>query len=305
MKFSDFLKDIVKKGNIDITNPDIAATLGASGLKEIEVPEVLVSQFYEKFYTEDAAMNDPKLKKHFEKQAIGEAFTITDTSVNQVLRDLGYGDEFIKELNKKSWDEGRERIDTKAKLKNFGEEVKKVLSEAKKTEKPKVNDEAVTKMQEDLNNQIKALKEAHEKELKDIQEKARLDKITGALKSKIFSFPLLDMTEEDKLDLANAKINKLLNSYALVENENMGLDIRSKEDPRMEVYDAQRNKLTIDNLLAVELRSFTKKSDVKPTGSDNPSPFTIPDKPAQKMTLAEQNRLRIEEQAKKLYGQAV
>lgn len=300
MKFNDFLKDIAKKGNIDLTNPDIAATLGASSLKEIEVPEVFISQFYSNFYTEDAAKNDPKLKGHFVKQAIGEAFTITDSSINQVFRGMGYGDDFIEELNKKSWDDDRGRIDTKKKIMNFGEEVKKILAE-KKNDKGQAGEEA-RKMVEDLQKQIKAQEEKYKTDLEGLKEQNRVDKITSSLKNKIFSFNLLDMEESDKLDVANAKIAKILGQYHLEEGDNGGLEIRTKTD-KMEVYDQQRNKLTIDSLLANELKSFVKKSDTQSATNNigaGQTPFPVQQKATTLTDMARQqaNKYAAEELAR-------
>lgn len=296
-KFNEFLKDLIKKTGVDMADPEVAATIGASALKEIEISEDLVQKFYNGIYTKESALNDPEIKRKYLGSAKGEIYDGTDRRINQIFREAGFSEEFIADLNKRSLHDNGEYVDTTKKLAVFGEELKKLLASNKKEDpKSKANDEAVIKMQEDLNNQIKELKEQHENQLKDIQEKAKLNKITGELRSKILSFPLLDMSDDDKLDLANAKINKLISGYSILENEKGGLDIRTKDDPRMEVYDAQRNKLTIDTLLNTELKSFVKKSDNQGqvNSPSTPSPFPIQSKPMAAMTLAEQGKARIE-----------
>lgn len=307
MKFNEWLKDLLKKAGVDLTDPDVAATLGASGLKEIDVPPALDSQFYKGIYTKEAAENDPHLKKLYSSAAKGEYFTIVDSSINQVLRDLGFDSDYIKDLNLKSSDEANERVDTKKKIRNFGEEVKKMLADTKgkdDTNKDKGGEE-IRKIQEQLMSQMRELEDKHKTELEAQKEKFKIEKISHALRSKISSFNLIDMSEESKSDLANAKINKILSNYLLVENEAGGVDIRDKKNPEMGVYDEKKNKLTINDLLNAELSDFVKKSDTQSSVSvpQNRSPFSVPQTPAKKQTLQEQNAQRAAEEAKKLVSQ--
>jgi hypothetical protein len=279
MKFNEFLKDVIKKTDIDITNPDTAAMLGASALKEIEVPDMFVSQFYKGIYTKEAAMNDPEIKSKYLSASKGEVFNDIDRAINKVFRELGFGDDFIAEINKKSLHDNGEHVDTRKKLQGFGEKIKEMLDKSKSTPPidAKKTDEEVRKVQEDLNNQIKALVESHKLELSNIQNQAKNDKITGTLRGKILSYNFIDMKEENKIDVANAKIAKILNSYHIEPNETGGLDIRDKKDPSLDVYDAKRNKLSIDELLNSELSDFVKKSDTprNPDAPKPPSPFSV------------------------------
>jgi gas vesicle protein len=298
MKVNEFLKDLIKKTDIDMTNADIAALLGASALREIEVPDTFVDQFYKGIYTKESALNDPEIKKKYLGAAKGEIYDGVDRSINQILRENGFTEDQISEINKKSLHVDGEYVDTKKKLTNFGEELKKIIEKGKVLDdsKGKKSDEEIRKIQEDLNNQIKALQEDHQRELDNIKTQTKLDKITGTLRGKILSYNLLDMKDDDKLDLANAKINKILSKYTIEENEKGGLDLRTKEDPRMDVYDDRRNKLSIDDLLNSELSSFVKKSDTpKGTqGGGNPSPFPVNEKPK---TLADAASSRAREAA--------
>ncbi len=284
MTVQDFIKDIATKAGLDLTNADFATFIGASALREIEIPDTATDGIYKGLFTKESAKSNPELKTHFYKNAKAELYDQMNRGVNAVIKNLGYNDEFIADLNSRSMMEdgattSSNMIDHNKKLKLFGDEFKKVV-EAKQ-ETPKVNNDEVARKIEELNNLLKQTKEGHATELENLKEQAKVKNITNALSAKISSFNLLDMSEDSKKDLANAKINKILTNYTIIEGENGGLELRDKKEPQMEVYDIQHNKLTIQDLLNRELSDFVKKSDTSKQSSTvvGASPFTAQTKP--------------------------
>jgi hypothetical protein len=62
-------------------------------------------------------------------------------------------------------------------------------------------------------------------------------------------------------------------------------------------------KQTIDIVLSEKLKDFVKKSDVPTSGSNgqqSKSPFTVSDKPLNKMTLQEQRQMDVKREAQRL-----
>jgi hypothetical protein len=297
----EFLKDLAVKGKIDQTNADFAAVIGASGLKEIELPPAFIDQFNKGFLTRDAALNDKDIYDTHEKTVRGKFYGILDNKVNQLIS--AFGDVLTDDQKA----EIKNTPDTPTKFDLINKYVPVSVQEKLKTTttgKP-LSEEDKRKLEEDFNSKVKTEREAVAKEweekLKVKEHEFETDRINSAIAQKIFSYNLMDNIPGGKEYLADATINTLAKEYHLIYEKNVGVHLRRKDDPEKEVF-VNNTKQTIDTVLNDKLKEWVKKSDTAnaSTQNQNRSPFTAPEKPVSKMTLQEMNRQRAKEEAVKL-----
>jgi hypothetical protein len=296
----EFLKDLAVKGKIDQSNPDFATVIGASGLKEIELPQSFLDQFNKGFLTRDAALNDKDIYDTHEKTVRGKFYGILDNKVNQLLSSFG---EYLTDEQKA---EIKNTVDTPTKYDLINKYLPSSLQEKlKATPAGKPSEEDKRRLEEEFNNKVKAERETVEKEwaekLKIKEQEFETDRITSAITQKIFSYNLLDNIPGGKDFLANATINDLSKEYHLVYEKGVGVHLRRKDDPEKDVF-VNNTKQTVDTVLNEKLKEWVKKSDTTNNGNQtqNRSPFTAPEKPTSKMTLQEINRMKAKEEAAKL-----
>lgn len=296
----EFIKDIAVKGKVD-QNTDFATIIGASALKEIQLPDSFVQQFNKEFLTREAAANDKDIYDAHEKSIRGKFYGIMDNKVNQFL--VAFGDYLTDEQK----NEIKGTVDTPTKLDLINKYTPAVIQEKlKATSGAKPSEEAQRKFDEELNKQIKATKEAMEQEwsakLKAQADEFNTDRINSSIAQKIFSYNLIDNIPGGKEFLANAIINDLSREHLLVYEKGVGVHIRQKENPEKDVF-VNNTKQTVDAVLNEKLKDWVKKSETTTnvsTSTQGRSPFPAQQKPAGKMTLQEMNMQRAKENAEKL-----
>jgi hypothetical protein len=298
----EFLKDLAVKGKIDQSNPDFATVIGASGLKEVELPQVFIDQFNKGFLTKDAALNDKDIYDTHEKTARGKLFGIMDNKVNQFL--AAFGDYLTDEQKA----EIKNTPDTPTKLDLINKYGPVAIQEKLKTTTTagKPSEEDKRKLEEEFNAKVKATREEVEKEwtekLKAKEQEHQAEQVSNFIAQKIFSYNLLDNIPGGKDFLADATIHSLAKEYTLIYEKGVGVHLRRKDDPEKEVF-VNNTKMTVDTVLNEKLKDYVKKSDTASNGATstpNRSPFSAPEKPASKMTLQEMNRQKAKEEAVKL-----
>ena len=297
----EFLKDLAVKGKIDQTNPDFATVIGASSLKEIDLPASFIDQFNKGFLTRDAALNDKEIYDNHEKQVRGKFYGVLDNKVNQFLQAFG------EHLTDEQKNEIKNTPDTPTKLDLINKYLPVSVQEKLKTTttgKP-LSEEEKRKLEDEFNGKIKTEKEAIAKEweekLKVKEREFESDRINSVITQKIFSYNLLDNIPGGKDFLASAISNDLSKDFHLVYEKGVGVHLRRKDDPEKEVF-VNNTKQTVDTVLTDKLKDWIKKSDTTTTnsGSTTKNPFSTNQKPAGKMTLQEANRLKVMENAEKL-----
>lgn len=296
----EFLKDLAVKGKIDQSNPDFATVIGASGLKEIDLPQSFLDQFNKGFLTRAAAENDKDIYDAHEKTVRGKFYGILDNKANQLLSAFG---DYLTDEQKA---EIKNTVDTPTKYDLINKYLPVSLQEKlKATPAGKPSEEDKRRLEEDFNNKVKTERETIEKEwtekLKARENEFETERINSVIAQKIFSYNLLDNIPGGKEYLADAKINTLAKKFHLVYEKGVGVHLRQKDNPEKDVF-VNNTKQTIDTVLDDELKEWVKKSDTTNNSNQSPnrSPFTVPEKPASKMTLQEMNRIRAKEEATKL-----
>jgi hypothetical protein len=299
----DLIKDLATKAGVDQTNIDYAAFLGASALKDIEVPKVVVDSLNTGLLTKDAAINNPDIYKDIEIRAKGKFLGIMDNKANQLL------DAFKDYFTEEQIQQIKSEKDTPTKYELIYKTLPTSVSEKLKAQDAtgkKQTEADLRKIEEDYNNKFKTEKETLEntwKEKYEAREKEfKSTLISKDLSQKIFSFNLIDNIPGGKDFLANAIIKSISEEYHLATNEKGGIELRRLDDPEKEVF-VNNTKQTIDIVLSEKLKDFVKKSDVPTSGSNgqqSKSPFTVSDKPLNKMTLQEQRQMDVKREAQRL-----
>jgi hypothetical protein len=297
----EFLKDVATKAKIDPTNPDFATVIGASGLKEIELPPAFVAEFHKHFLTRDAAKNDKDIFDEHERTARGKFYGILDNKVGQFLTFFG---DYLTDDQK---NEITKAVDTPTKFDLINKYLPGSIQEKIKVPATKhTSEEEKRRLEEDYNKKVKAERETMEKEwsgkLQAKQKEFEDEQISNFVTQKIFSYNLQDKIAGGKEYLATATINKLQKLYYLKYENGVGVHIMSKDDPEKNVF-VNNEKLTLDAVLNDELRDYVKKSNAENGNGSNKSPFAVTEKPVGKLSLQELNRIAVQAEAAKLANQ--
>jgi len=297
----EFLKDVATKAKIDPTNPDFATVIGASGLKEIELPPAFVAEFHKHFLTRDAAKNDKDIFDEHERTARGKFYGILDNKVGQFLTFFG---DYLTDDQK---NEITKAVDTPTKFDLINKYLPGSIQEKIKVPATKhTSEEEKRRLEEDYNKKLKETKEAVEKEwtekLKAKDREVESEQIGSFIKQKIFSYNLMDKIPGGKDRAATGIISEISDEYSLVYQKGVGVHLRQKDDPEKDVY-IKSDKITLETVLNEKLKDYVKKSDAEGNGINNKSPFTVTEKPVGKLSLQELNRIAVQAEAAKLANQ--
>lgn len=300
----ELINDLAIKAGIDSNNPEFKALLSSPALMQVPIPDVVTEAINTGLYTRDAALNSKEIYDQHEKQARGRFYGIMDNKVGQFLTAF---DEYLTDEQK---GEIKKQDNTPSKLDLINKYLPTALAEKFKQDNnsKKPNEGEIRRLEEEYNTKIKTEKEAvqseWEQKVTQLQTEFEHERINSYLAQKIFSHNLIDNIPGGKDFLANAIFNDLTREYHLKHEKGVGVLLLRKDDPEKEVF-INNTKQTIDTVLSEKLKDFVKKSDVKTSTTDggNRSPFTVPEKPNNRMSLAEQNRLKAQEEAKKLAAQ--
>lgn len=250
---SDFLREIT--GPLGIKDNELEAALQASGLKEVQLPDVVKSKFNEGYLTPERAASDEKVLS----KARGAVYSMVEQRLSKTLRPK------LKEDDQKLFDEAAQLFDKidflpKA-LDNIAsapaDDVKKVEEKWRKTEA-----ELRSQIKEHEDNFKKA--EATKKtELESLQ-------VDYALRAKLAGIEVAPefATDQKKEFLANSTIDFLKRNFVLQrDDKNPGVVYlrKSVDGAIVDVYEFEGEKrqtpFTLDDVVKKQYEPFIKKNN--------------------------------------------
>lgn len=261
MKLIDLLKSLAKKGKLDITKPEVIASLEAA--KDIDVPQEFADQLEAALMTTDAAVSN----KDVRSRITAEVLNGEDAFITGIINDLDF-EETVKS------DITAER-DTRAKIrKTFSA----ITADKKKGRKPgdsNTTEEALKLQVADLNKKIKDNNDLHAAEI--VKLNANADKqfedyqLMSLLGSKQYAFPD-KMPQHQKVKTALLSIQDALEQkgYKVIKNESgTGVKLLKKDgtDPYNDKNILLELSSFVDGVLAEN--GLLKNSDPAPTRQDN------------------------------------
>lgn len=257
MKISDFLSKILPATHF--ADNDLSAALGASGLKDVEIPDKTMDSFNSFYMTKERAANDPDVARELKSKHFGHFADTIEKDLKKIVAILP--EEWktkyyaIPETqNNGIYDRIAVVKDAVAHVteKGSGEDVKTVSEKFRKIEK-------------DLRDQL-ALEQTNVKKLgEDFAAKEQGIKMSYALRSKLTGFlPKLDQnllkTDAQKNFLIDSTINGLQSEYLLEFDKENPSTINFLTKARADVYEGN-TKVTLDKFLEKQLEPYTVKNN--------------------------------------------
>lgn len=285
MKTSEFLSKILP--STVFADNDISAALGASGLKEVDLPDNLLEKFNGYYMTKDRAANDPDVAKELKTKHWGHFADTIEKDLKKIVAILpeDYKTKYyaIPETQQNGIYDRiavvREAVSHVAE-KGLGEDVKTLSEKYRKAEK-------------ELREQAAAAEEKAKKAAEDFQAKEGQIKMNYALRSKLTGLlPKLDgnllKTDVQKNFLIDSTINSLQSEYLLEFDKENPQSINFLKKDRTDVYEGN-TKVTLDKFLEKQLEPYTVKNnsgqDPKPSNGvavkaivNNGQPMTLEQK---------------------------
>lgn len=279
-KIGEFLKTVLTP--VFKKPEELDLFLSASALREIEIPDEIVTDFNNKYLTRERASTDEELVKKFNKDARGYVF--------------GSIDQKIKRLKAKLTDEDQRIIDAEPDTLVKMELIEKALDNIGKggEESTKKISEAARKREEDLHQKISSLETSIKEKNTTFDKEIKGVKLDYALRNKLTAFDLAPefSSEKHKSFLASSTIDSLKKNFILEfdEKDDSIINIRKDVDGVItDVYEGN-NKVTLNDVLKKEYDPYIKKSN---SGEHTPPPPTphqqIPSD--QPLTLKDKMRL--------------
>lgn len=264
MKLDKFLTSILPAETFK--NNDLAAVLGASSLKEIDMPDEVATQFSSVYLTKDRALNDPDLVREYKGKAWANfADTVEDDLKNKIVGKLP--EDFKKKYFEapKVYDKLSVLADAFSHIseKGAGEDVKTLAEKHRKQE---------AELRQQITDRDNLLKKTQE----DFAAKETGIKIDYALRSKLMDrLPKLDpnliKTDKQKAFIIDSTIHSLRSNYLLEFDKENQQSINFLKKDRSDVYEGN-TKVTLDDFISRELEPYT----VKNNGGDTPKPDPKP-----------------------------
>lgn len=257
MKLNAFLTSILPAEAFP--DNDLAAVLGASALKEIEVPDAVASKFNSHYMTKDRAINDPDIAKELKGRHFGH------------FADLVEGD--LKDIMGKAPQEFQDRYFAVPKDKPNGiHERLKIAREAVAhiAEKGSGEDlKTATKKWRDTEAELRGKITDYESKITNLSNefavKEKDIKVDYALRSKLEGLiPKLDQnyfkTPVQKNFLIDSTINGLRKGYKLDFDKENQSNINLYKQDGTDLYEGN-TKVTLEKYLEKELEPYTVKNN--------------------------------------------
>lgn len=270
MKIKEFLVGLGNKVKLTDEQKEVLNQLDV----DVEINEGVVSAITAGLLTMDSAKNNKDLQEHFANKVKGDIFNTFDEIIS------GFSDKLPKEAIE-AMKADDISVPKKAKI------ALKALTEMEPT---KVKDETAAAQIEQLNNQIKDLKSAHKVELETANKKSAEQQVKFVLKNKIFQNQLADNIPGGKDWAASAIVSQMADEYTLLPNDKGGVDLKQKDDPSLDVFDANNEKMDVDRALKTKLEPFLKKGEPQPDPTEVERRRRIETKDSKVMTAQEMIR---------------
>lgn len=257
VKINDLVTSLAKKVGYNIQ-------LLAFPSETFEVPDDLSAALEAKLFTEDAARNNPDLKKHFFKAALDGV----DLNIQRIMDEMQLDEQSVGEIT--SVKSTYERIPVLAK------KIRDLESQKASASK---GDKAALQEQINLLNSEKArLIQDKDKEIQEMQRKFEKDFTDNLLRNRISAAPLLvdQFGKEVMEDLAYKYVNQELTTQdARVVQKNGVLKLVKASDEALDFY-ADNKAISVSEFLDSVLAKYKLiqvNKPAPPTGSPNtPAP---------------------------------
>lgn len=258
-KIGDFLKSVLtplfkKPEELDLF-------LSASALREIEIPDEIVTDFNNKYLTRERASTDEELVKKMNRDARGLVYGSVDAK--------------IKKLKSKLTEEDQRAIDAEPDTLVKMELIERALDNVGKggEESTKKISEAARKREEELHGKISGLELQLNEKSSNFDREIKGVKLDYALRNKLTAFELAPefSSPKHKNFLASSTIDSLKKNFILEfdEKDDSIINILKNVDGVItDVYEGNK-KVTLSDVLTKEYDPYIKKSN---SGDHNPTP---------------------------------
>lgn len=248
MKTKDFFKQLAVTAGI--TNPDLELFLAASAIPE-ELPDSFNAEVQNKYLTRERALNDANIVAELQKKSNKSAFETFDKKVEDFLP-------FIQDQELVAKIKAEPQSYQKWDLAKAG--IKATFEGIEEKTKGKINLDA-NKILEEKNNEIKALKTAHETEIKAQNQRLNDIFITSKLKEKTLAYNFADSFKPLKESIADLVVGNVKKSYKVDLDEKGSIKLLQQAgESWVEAFEGNE-KLTIDKLLEKETKQFVAVSN--------------------------------------------
>ena len=258
-KIGDFLKTVLTP--VFKKPEELDLFVSASALREIEIPDEIVTEFNNKYLTRERALTDDEIVKSFNKTARGYVF--------------GSVDQKIKKLKAKLSTEDQAAIDAEPDTLVKMELIEKALDNVGKgtDDNTKKISEAARKREEELHSKISDLESTIKEKSNNFDKEIKGVKLDYALRNKVSAFDLAPefSTEKHKNFLASSTIDSLKKNFILEfdEKDDSIINIRKDVDGVItDVYEGNK-KVTLTDVLQKKYDPYIRKSN---SGGHNPPP---------------------------------
>lgn len=257
MKIADFLTKILPATSFP--DNDLAAALGASGLKDVEIPDETLPKFNAVYMTADRAKNDPEIARAYKIKNFGQFADESEREIKQIIallpeatQDKYYAIPADKPHGIKDrfavLKEGVSEVITKG----TGEDVKTAAEKWRKSEK-------------ELREQITAAEEKAKKLAEDFATKETGIKIDYALRGKLVDMlpkldPNLIKTQDQKDFIINSTIHGLQSKYLLEFDKDNSTAIKFLNKDRSAVFEGN-TEVTLDKFIEKSLEPYVVKNN--------------------------------------------
>ncbi len=264
-KLIDLLKSLGTKGKLDLKKPEFVAVLEAS--KDIDVPQEFADQLESSLMTVDAAINHKDVRGRIQAEVLnGE-----DSYLSTIITDLDVEDSVKDEIKGEK--------DTRARIRKTIDSLNKAKKAAKKSG-DNVTEEALKVQVADLNKQLKSIKDAHDIELKKVNDQRDGDYINYELISMLGAkqYALPDsMPAKQKLKTALLVIQDAIaqKNLKVVKTES---GVKLIKADGTDAYDDKNTLLELPSFIdgALANNGLLKNSDSSQSNNSQTPPTIIP-----------------------------
>jgi len=251
-KIKDFLiNDIFASAGFEAN--EIEFINAASDLSEVEISDELVKKYHDNMLSREAAKNNTELEKMFRSNHWADFASILDKRIEVDISQL----------------EDTQRTTVKE-IKNTPDKIGKLL-EFMRANKPKTEDSEIEKKYNELlskhsgqqttyEGEISNLRDAHQKELEDKDNKFTDYKIDNLIKAEINNIQLIDNIPGGKNYLAESNTNTIRNDPRFIVGlENSGLVFNDRKDPSKKYFEDNK-EFVLKKVLDPLMKDWRKNS---------------------------------------------
>ena len=252
----DLFIKLCKNAGLD-ENTELQSILAQDGLPE-SVPEHFANLILAGNMSEEAAQNNPKIKKHFQDIEKRYFFNLYDGELKKNLVELGLSEQEIKDVLTMEGQYGE-------KMKKAFELSKREHSKNKTTTDKDKEDERI-KTINDLSAKLKQKDDEIEKDYvkksawDELQFAIKKDKLNTALRSKTATINLASHFEDDREAISEVIMSKISKKYLVELGENNQIKLKNLSDPSLDATDENNALLSFENALAKESLQYAQKT---------------------------------------------